>query len=172
MYRSKFEAYPFLSEKSTSLACDFEILSDEVTSKIGHLFSLIEDVKLREDLIKMGEILYHLNPTLRTKMSLTTDALDFVLEKTKELEQETQGRCKMFVLPFGCEKGAMSHIIRNNFKTLARMVYKHSENGGKIDELLLDFLGAMSDYFFHLSLYLNKLDGFDEIPFISKNYKL
>lgn len=63
VYRSKYEAYPFLSDPSEDLRCDFEILTDETASLIGLLRSEIKDKALREELLRICEITYHVNPT-------------------------------------------------------------------------------------------------------------
>lgn len=40
---SKFLAYPFLYDEAADLNCDFEILTDEISSMIGLLRSLPDD---------------------------------------------------------------------------------------------------------------------------------
>ena len=39
VYRSPYEAYPFLSDSSEDLRCDFELLTDEISSKTGLLLA-------------------------------------------------------------------------------------------------------------------------------------
>ncbi len=173
MYRSKYEAYSFLTEDpSKTIACDFEIMTDEVVSKIGHLAAYIDDEKLNDELKFIAEIVYHLNPTLRTFMSVSLEEFDKVLASYERLKTETKGRCEMFVLPFGSKRATLAHVIRNNFKGLSRLAYAQERMGNTVPELLHDFMGLLSNYFFYLSLYLNMKDGFEEIPFESRNYKL
>ena len=37
MYRSPYEAYPYLSSKPEDLRCDFELMTDELASMTGLL---------------------------------------------------------------------------------------------------------------------------------------
>ncbi len=173
MYRSEYEAYPFLSEdKTKSVACDFEIMSDEVVSKIGYLASMIEEKNLNDELRFIAETLYHLNPTLRTFLSVSEDEFCRIKEAAKKLKEQTKGRCEMFVLPYGSGPATFSHIIRNNFKALSRLAYDQERLGNPVPSLLHDILGIMSNYFFYLSLFLNMQEGIEEIPYISRNYKI
>lgn len=38
LYRSPYEAYPFLSDESDDLRCDFELLTDAMSSRTGLLY--------------------------------------------------------------------------------------------------------------------------------------
>ncbi len=173
MYRSSYESYPFLTEDpNKSVACDFEIMSDEIVSKIGHLASYVEDKELNAELKFITETVYHLNPTLRTFMSVTEQEFETVKEAAQRLKEQTKGRCEMFVLPYGCRAATYSHIIRNNFKGLSRIAYAEERLKGNVPELLHDILGILSNYFFYLSLYLNMVEGVDEIPYVSRNYNI
>ncbi len=173
MYKSKYEAYSFLAEDpKTTLACDFEIMSDEIASKIGYLISLISDEALNKELRFITETVYHLNPTLRTFLSMGQDEFDTIFKAYERLKTATKGRCEMFVVPLGCQSASYAHIIRNNFKGLSRLAYAQQRLGHEVPNLLHDFLGLLSNYFFYLSLYLNMQAGVDEVAFKSKNYKL
>ena len=173
MYRSPYESYSFLSEdKSRSVACDFEILSDEIVSKIGHLASKVSNKDILEQLHFVAELTYHLNPTLRTFLSATEEEFNQLKGYYEKMLALTKDRCDMFVLPFGCECATLSHIIRNNYKSLSRLVYDQERLRGEVNPRLHDFLGLLSNYFFYLSLRFNMLEGIDEIPFTTRNYKI
>lgn len=167
IYRSKFEAYPFLSDDSNNLMCDFEILTDEISSYIGLLNAKITNPEINSQLTKICEIVYHINPSLRTFVSVTKDELDWI-EQCMKLNSTG---IKKFVLNHGSETACLSHIIRTKFKKLTRMLYQHIQNGNNIENILLDFTNLLSGYFFHLALKLNKINGVEEIEFISRNYK-
>ena len=49
IYRSPYEAYPFLADPSEDFRCDFEILTDRISSETGLLRSIIRDEILRYD---------------------------------------------------------------------------------------------------------------------------
>ena len=171
IYKSKFEAYPFLSDPSKSLECDFEILTDEIASHIGLLRSIVKDPDLKSELLAICELTYHINPSLRTFVSVTEDELLFLEEATKRLNNEIKDRCDRFVLPIGCESAGHAHLLRTKSKGLVRMLYRYSEGGNEVPDILFDFCNLLSDYFFNLALKLNYLNKVDEIEFKSRNYK-
>ena len=64
VYRSPYEAYPFLCDPDGDLRCDFEIMTDRLASGIGQLAALVPE--RREELLRVDALVYHANPTLRT----------------------------------------------------------------------------------------------------------
>ncbi len=64
LYRSPYEAYPFLCDDSDDLRCDFELLTDYMASSAGLLRTMVKDDVLREELLWICELIYHINPTL------------------------------------------------------------------------------------------------------------
>jgi len=168
-YRSPYEAYPFLSDAKDDLRCDFEILTDKISSMTGLLASLCPE--RREELLKIDELVYHANPTLRTFLSITPEEIQWLKERVDALYEATKGLCNRFVLPAGTPRACVAHVLRTEGKGLVRMIYRHIENGGKVDEGLIDFANLVSGYFFLLALELNHTDGFEEVPFVSRNYR-
>jgi len=168
-YRSPYEAYPFLSDAKDDLRCDFEILTDRISSTIGLLAALCPEY--REELIRIDELVYHANPTLRTFLSITQEEIQWLKERTDALHEATKGLCEKFVLPAGTPRACVAHILRTDGKRLVRMLYRHAENGGRVEEGLFDFANLVSGYFFLLALELNRIDGFEEQPFVSRNYR-
>lgn len=168
-YRSPYEAYPFLSDAKDDLRCDFEILTDRMASMTGLLASLCPEY--REELLRMDELIYHANPGLRTFFSVTDEEVNWLKTRTDELNEQTKGLCSRFVVPAGTPRACVAHVLRTDGKKLVRMIYRHMEGGGKADERLIDFANLVSGYFFLLALMLNRLDGFEEIPFASRNYR-
>ena len=71
LYRSPYEAYPFLCDAGEDLRCDFELLTDKIASGTGLLRARTEQEDLRAELLWVCEIVYHLNPTLRTRLTVT-----------------------------------------------------------------------------------------------------
>jgi len=171
IYKSKYEAYPFLHDDSDDLRCDFEILTDEVASMTGFLKSLVSDKILQDELLFVCELIYHINPSLRTKTTVTKDELMRLEGIVKRLQDEIGDRCKQFVLTQGSESGALSHVLRAKCKSLVRLLYRHSYQGHLVDDILFDFTNLLSGYFFFLALKLNELDGVDEVKYVSRNYK-
>lgn len=171
IYRSKYEAYPFLSDASEDLRCDFEIFTDELTSHIGLLKALVEDEEIRKELLIIGELVYHINPSLRTFVSVTEEELKWLEDSTNRIYNEVKSRCNKFVLPQGCESASHAHIIRSKFKALVRLLYRYNYAGNTVPNILFDFANLLSGYFFNLALKLNELNGVDEIEYTSRNYK-
>lgn len=168
---SKFLAYPFLYDKSESLLCDYEILTDEISSSIGFLRSLVKDESLKDELSKINELVYHANASLRTFVSIKQEEVDFIYETTKKYENEVKDRFNKFVLPQGSQSSSFSHILRAKCKKAVRLIHRHKEQGNNVDEIILDFFNLLSGYFFVLALKLNKDENICETEFISRNYK-
>lgn len=172
LFRSEFEQYPFLCDESENLMCDFEIYTDMLCSKISYLRSLVDDQNLREDLIKVAEMVYHLNPTLRTKkLTVTDDEINWFMEQYKTLKEKYKHRCKKFVLPQGCKESCVAHILRSESKALVRMIYRFNYKNELSDNRVYDIANLLSGYFFYLSLKLNEDNNIDEINYTSRNYK-
>ena len=170
LYKSPYESYPFLSDSSNDLRCDFELLTDEMSSHTGLLRSLVKDESIRADLLTICELIYHMNPTLRTKMTITNEEITWLLNKTEELNSQVHDRFDKFVLTQGSTAASHAHILRVKGKSSVRMLYRHIQNGHIVPNTLIDFANLLSGYFFLLALRLNELDGVDEIPYISRNY--
>jgi ATP:cob(I)alamin adenosyltransferase len=156
IYRSQYEAYPFLSEHPEDYRCDFEIFTDEIASMTGFLRALVTDKALQDELLFVCELIYHINPSLRVGTKVTEDELVKVEAMAQRLQSETSHRCKQFVLPQGSESGTLSHVLRAKCKTLVRLLYRHSYQGHQVDSILFDFTNLLSSYFFFLALKLNE----------------
>ena len=168
LYHSPYEAYPFLSDGIDDLRCDFELLTDEMTSMTGLLRAQVEDEDLRSELLWVGELIYHINPTLRTRMTVTEEEAARLAAVVERLRAE----CPVcgFVLPQGCQAACTAHILRVKGKCLVRMLYRHIRQGHDVPNLLVDVCDLLSGYFFLLALKLNALSETSEIPFVSRNY--
>ena len=172
MYRSKFEAYTFLSDIPDDLRCDFEILTDEISSMTGVLRSVVEDEDLQDDLLFVAELVYHINPSLRTKVTVTPEELSRLHKLVEKLESQAGDTQKQFLLPVGNHAASLSHVLRARLKMVVRLLYRHNHQGNAVDDILYDFTNLLSGYFFLLAIKLNNLGGVAEIPFKSRNYKM
>ena len=171
LYHSPFEAYPFLSDAGDDLRCDFELFTDQMASRTGLLRAQVKDETLREELLWICELIYHINPTLRTRLTVTEAEKDHLFEIANRLKQECASRCKLFVLTQGCEAACTAHLLRVHGKSLVRLIYRYCEQGHEVPPMLLDLANLLSGYFFYLALKLNELEGVEEIPYVSRNYK-
>ena len=171
LYRSPYEAYPFLADAIDDLRCDFELLTDEMASYTGLLRSLVEDQDLRTELLWVCETIYHINPTLRTHLSVTEQETQKLVQATQRLKAECGQRCKLFVLNQGSTAACVAHVLRVKGKALVRLIYRHVHQGHSVPDRLIDLANLLSGYFFYLSLKLNELAGVDEVAYTSRNYK-
>ncbi len=180
LYRSPYEAYPFLCDTKDDLKCDFELLTDELASHTGLLRAKVAkcaeinpdiNIEICEELCWICEIIYHLNPTLRTQLTVTTEECEQLKKKIDRLQNQAKDRCKKFVLPIGGELACEAHGLRVEAKKLVRLIYRYIEYGNEVPNLLLDIANLLSGYFFSLALVFNLYENVEEVPFISRNYK-
>ncbi len=180
LYRSPYEAYPFLCDAKDDLRCDFELLTDEMSSRTGLLLAKVMEVSktntnistdLCKELCWVSELIYHLNPTLRTRLTITKEECTQLKEAVDRLQEQAKDRCKKFVLPIGSEIACEAHMLRVQAKQLVRLIYRYIEFGNEVPDLVLDIANLLSGYFFSLALVLNALEGVEETPFVSRNYK-
>ncbi|MCM1268775.1 MAG: ATP--cob(I)alamin adenosyltransferase [Bacteroidales bacterium] len=169
LYRSPYEAYPFLCDADDDLRCDFELLTDELASGTGLLRSQVAERNLQEELVWICELIYHINPTLRTSLTVTE-------EETKRLaamvdRMQAESTVHGFVLPCGCESACTAHLLRVRAKCLVRLLYRCLHRGHEVPERLLDLCNLLSGYFFLLALKLNALEGVEERGYRSRNYR-
>ncbi|MEG2931504.1 MAG: ATP--cob(I)alamin adenosyltransferase [Ruthenibacterium sp.] len=173
IYRSPYEAYPFLCDAADDLRCDFELLTDEMASRTGLLRAQtlqLSTAQLSAELLWICELLYHMNPTLRTYLTVTEAEKDRLLAAVQRLRDTSGARCERFVLTQGCEAACTAHLLRVQGKNLVRLLYRHAQQGHSVPPLLLDVANLLSGYFFHLTLWLNQLTDTEEIAYESRNY--
>lgn len=168
VYRSPYEAYPFLCDADDDLRCDFELLTDEMASSAGLLRSQIAEPDLADELLWVCELIYHMNPTLRTSFTVTADEIDRLAAAVERLQAESD--VHGFVLPCGCQNACTAHLLRVKAKCLVRLLYRYLHRGGSVPEGLLDLANLLSGYFFLLALKLNALNGVEEHGYHSRNY--
>ena len=204
LYRSPYEAYPFLCDAGEDLRCDFELLTDEMASQTGLLAAKtaeagsraqaageltgpaaagaaaaetagetarrleaaetadaaavgiaeetarrqetaetaeaaaetaakatektpgpqvssgwqaalsrqMEYARLQRELLWICELIYHINPTLRTHLTVTEDETRRLEAAVDRLRKECGDRCRRFVLTQGCESACIAHLLR------------------------------------------------------------
>lgn len=168
VYRSPYEAYPFLSDADEDLRCDFELLTDELASAAGLLRSQIKETALGEELLWVCELIYHMNPTLRTFFSVTEDEVDHLVSVVDRMQAESG--VHGFVLPCGCQEACTAHLLRVKSKCLVRLLYRYQQRGGSVPDQLFDLCNLLSGYFFLLALKLNARNGAAERDYHSRNY--
>lgn len=169
LYRSPYEAYPFLCDDAADLRCDFELLTDELASATGLLRAQVTDPALQAELLWLCELLYHLNPALRAGLTVTKQEVDRLAAATERLHAQYAPR-GCFVLTQGCAAACTAHLLRVRAKCLVRLLYRHAQQGHAAPPLLLDAANLLSGYYFGLALALNAAAGVPEQPYESRNY--
>lgn len=169
IYRSPYEAYPFLCDADDDLRCDFELATDELASAVGLLRSQVTELALSEELLWVCELIYHINPTLRTSLTVTEEETVRLADMVDRLQEEST--VHGFVLPCGGQSVCVAHLLRVKAKCLVRLLYRYVQRGHEVPDRLLDICNLLSGYFYLLALKLNVLDGIEEHSYRSRNYR-
>lgn len=158
--RSKYEAYPFLSEKK--ILCDYELITDRFASEIGAIYPLVEEYD-KENIAKMCELVYHMNACIRTKKP----PLDSDVELVLSIGRMYKNKVNSFMLPLSDSVvGGKCHLLRVRAKDVVRLLYKIDETF-EVDQRLFDIFNILSQIFFDLAIkYTEK-----GIEFTSRVYK-
>lgn len=169
----RYLCYTFIRESSSTV--DFEIKADALAVKIGYAASLTESIlRVHKDLIYLLEMVYHLNGSARGKLAIREEDLDrlvqmydYYQEKVKAVRQ----RVGMFVLPQGSTAACAIHLCRNEAQQTVRALHKVSLERD-IPKILFDYVNLLANLLFAMATFVNKEKGVEEIPFVSKSYKL
>ncbi len=154
---------------------DFEIRTDSLTTRIGAVLPAIRDVEecriVYEDLQAIQPNAYHVNGSVRGKLAISEGDLQWLSERYDFYVDQVGDVIQQFVLPQGCEAGALLHICRSEAKKSYRALHKVSEER-EVPEILFDYLGLLANVFFVMAVYTNRKQGVDEISFVSKSYPI
>ena len=158
--------------REKSCLVDYEIRTDSLTTRIGTVLPILREYPncpVLTDLQKIQPLAYHLNGSVRGKLAVTEEELNWLSTRYDYYIEEVGDTIKQFLLPQGSEVGALLHICRSEAKKSYRALHKVSEER-EVPEILFDFLGLLANVFFVMAVYMNRLDNVEEIPFISKSY--
>lgn len=165
----EYLSYPFLYEKKKTV--EFELLTDEIASYIALAGSYTTDKELKKELLKINELVYHLNPCVRSKTALEAHEVAWLYTRYQTYQYVTKDRDSLFVLPGGTTLASTLHILRTKAKQLVRLLHLITEEGTYVNESIFDFSNILANYFFVAALYANRLENETEIPFTSRVYK-
>lgn len=163
--------YPFMYE--ASLKCDYEILTDDLCRQIGGILSEIsEELEwLRPELEHLQPLIYHLNGSIRGKCAVTEDDHAWLLERYRIHKVEIENCLSSFVLPRGASPVPQLNRASSDSKKVIRLMLRlQVDEGVPVPELLFRFCNLLCNYFFVLTLVVNKGRGLPEIPFTSASY--
>lgn len=151
---------------------------DELNSRIGFSSSLMTQVELREIQQFLHEIqssIFDLGSNMacelenRAKFKLPQVSLSFIEKIEREIDNldAKLEPLKHFILPGGSSLSASLHLCRTNARSVERKLVSYFESTKEeLPENSIVFLNRLSDYFFVLARYANKLQHIEEIKWI------
>lgn len=164
----RYLCYPYMREVQTTV--DFEIQSDALAVRIGQAASLVVPLEeLHSDLLKLVEMVYHLNGSVRGKMAISSADLHKLSSLYDRYVKETEESIKQFVLPQGSAAACALHVCRSEAKKTVRALHRVSLER-EVPERLFDYAHLLANVLFVMAVYANKRQGIEEIPFVSKSY--
>ncbi|RWR15271.1 hypothetical protein [Siminovitchia fortis] len=164
----RYLCYPYMRESASTV--DFEIRTDSLTTRIGLAASLTKDIPVvHEDLMYLLPMVYHLNGSVRGNMAITQEDLSRLSEMYDVYVEEVKDQIDRFLLPQGTTAACVLHTCRSEAKKSVRALHKVSLEQ-EVPKLLFDYTHLLANVLFVMSVYVNKLNGIEEIPFVSKSY--
>ncbi|WGV98963.1 ATP:cob(I)alamin adenosyltransferase [Vibrio sp. YMD68] len=163
--------YPFIYEDSP--VCDFEIIADELCSRIGVVLTYDLDEISRDVLQRVQPNVYHLNGSVRGKLAITDIELTELYRDYEHLRSLLQGGFKGFVLPGGARAASELHLCRCNAKKIVRALVAIEHSGKKQpDPILFRYANLLANVMYTLASYINFITNTQEVEFVSKSYPM
>ncbi|MGJ8652243.1 MAG: ATP--cob(I)alamin adenosyltransferase [Opitutaceae bacterium] len=165
--------YPFIYE--TSLKCDYEILTDELCRQVGGILAEMPNglETVISELETLQPMIYHLNGSIRGKCAVSEADLEWLLACYVRHKEAVADCLSGFVLPRGEAPVPQLNAASSNAKKAIRlMVRLHEQEDVEIPDVLHRFCNVLCNYFFTLTLVVNKLRGLKEVPFESESYRV
>ncbi len=141
---------------------------DELNSYIGTILSQSKTGEINSRLLRVQNELFVLGTDLATpqdvKINVPRISKPFVtrLEKDIDFLQKKLPQIKNFILPGGSGTGSQLHFARTIVRRTERSIADLVENE-KINLETLRYINRLSDWFFVLARYVNKLDNVKEV---------
>lgn len=169
---SKLDETCYTFMKEDGMFCDYEVLSDGLSSYLGLTYSISKEKSYPSDLSQcllwLTEMALHLNGSLRGKLAITKEDLD----KLYELYYDYKGKIdiKGFTLPTGSYLACQVNLARHKAKEVVRLLNKIHKEQSAVPDIVFSFSNLLANFLFVLSCYVNELDNEENITFISKSY--
>jgi len=148
---------------------------DELNSFIGYLKDHVEvENRLKQQLYWIQEHLFTIGSILATEEDfkgfelpgISNNEVNQLEVWIDKFDAEVEP-LKNFILPGGHPAVSLTHICRTVCRRTERSIIALS-NSAKIDEVILQFLNRMSDYFFIFARALSKYLDVAEVPWSPK----
>lgn len=162
--------YPFIYEASP--LCDFEVITDELCGHIGAAFSLTppDMSDIASDLDRLQPLAFHINGSIRGRLAIEEADIAWLQERLDHHRAEIQGLINGFVLPRGQMPVPQLHLARSAAKKAIRLMVRLEQEGREVPMVLPRLCNLMCNFFFTLTLVVNKRRGHAETVFLSKSY--
>lgn len=166
--------YPFIHQ--TDYLCDFEVVTDEWCTLIGMAYSATEgDAQLADlaaDLAHLQPLAFHVNGSIRGKLAIEESDVQWVLDRMQYYRRELGELEHSFVLPRGTAPVPQLHQARSSAKKAIRAMVRVEQEGREVPDVLPRICNALCNLFFLMTLVCNLRRGVQEVPFVSKSYKV
>lgn len=162
--------YPFMYEAAS--LCDFEIITDELCGHIGAIIShLPEDMPdIATDLEHIQPLAFHINGSIRGRLAVGEADQAWLQTRLNHYKHEVADRLDGFVLPRGTPPIPQLHLARSACKKAIRAMVKVDQEGKEVPMLLPRMCNMLCNFFFVLTLVINKRRGVVEPEFVSRSY--
>lgn len=162
--------YPFIYE--TSSLCDYEVVTDELCGHIGAVLSQLppEMDDIARDLDRLQPLAFHLNGSIRGRLAVDEDDIQWLHGRLSHYRDEVRDRIGGFVLPRGTPPVPQLHLARSAAKKAIRLMVRVEQEGKTVPAELPRLCNLMCNFFFTLTVAINKRRGVAEPPFVSKSY--
>jgi cob(I)alamin adenosyltransferase len=146
-------------------------ITDELNSFIGLLLTEIIDAEVKNLLNKIQSLLFTLGSDLAAPDNETNKKHNIPRinrSHCEELENEIDKfdarleELRNFILPGGCKSSSMLHICRTICRRAERKVVSLNKDVEVSPDIII-FLNRLSDLFFVLARYENKVSGIEDI---------
>lgn len=166
--------YPFIHQ--TGDLCDFEVVTDEWCTLIGMAYSATQgDQQLADiasDLAHMQPLAFHVNGSIRGQLAIEEADVQWVLARMQHYRCELGDLEHAFVLPRGTAPVPQLHQARSSAKKAIRAMVRVEQEGREVPAVLPRLCNALCNLFFLMTLAVNLRRGVQEVPFVSKSYKV
>lgn len=143
--------------------------TDEALTNIGSLYGLITEEEIKTQLENIMSLFFYMgsdlaNPTETIPFSIKAEDATTIEGYIDGMDSQLE-QLQHFTFPTGSARSTKANEIRTIVRRAERRVVMLAENlpeGEKFNDNVLPLINRMSDYFYVLSRYLNKLDGVED----------
>ena len=141
---------------------------DELNAQIGYLISQLDDLSFnKEDLIKIQQDLFDgggdlATPFEKANFQMRAESVAW-LETRIDLYDSKVPELSAFILPGGTPCASLMHVARTITRRAEREVVSLMEEEDGINEIVLQYINRLSDYFFVVARWMNYCEGEPEV---------